>query len=244
MWLFFWTTLTHSLLDAHTTWGTQLFWPFKYRVAYQNIFVIDPIYTLPFLCLIVIAMFHNRNSPKRRKLNKAGLIISSSYMVLTLLFKWIAHNEFKESLAHQKITYTEIDTKPTPFNSILWSALIETKNGYRTAYYSLLDKKEIQFSNEFPKNHHLIEPFLDQKIIQQMINISNGWYAVEKKGDNLIFWDLRFGQLGRDVNKAPFLWIYELTFDDNYQISATKIEPNVGNLKVVLNDLYIGIKGN
>src|SRR5690606_30258481 len=48
-WLFFWEFLTHPLLDAHTTWGTQLFWPFDLRLAYKNIFVIDPLYTLPFL---------------------------------------------------------------------------------------------------------------------------------------------------------------------------------------------------
>ena len=106
MWFFFWIITTHSLLDAHTTWGTQLFWPFDYRVAYQNIFVIDPFYTLPFLCFLVVAMFYKKTNPKRRKLNKLGLIISSSYIVITLLFNWVAHNELKASLNNQKIEYT------------------------------------------------------------------------------------------------------------------------------------------
>ncbi|MFT7114443.1 MAG: inner membrane protein, partial [Candidatus Azotimanducaceae bacterium] len=38
--LFFWGLFTHPLLDAHTAWGTQLFWPFDLRVAYKNIFVV------------------------------------------------------------------------------------------------------------------------------------------------------------------------------------------------------------
>lgn len=244
MWFFFWVTITHSLLDAHTTWGTQLFWPFDYRVAYQNIFVIDPFYTLPFLCFLVVAMFYKKTNPKRSNLNKLGLIISSSYIVLTLLFKWVAHNEFKTSLKNQKIEYTEIDTKPTPLNSILWSALIETESGYRTAYYSLLDKKGIEFSEEFPKNHRLLKPFLDQKIINQLINISNGWYIIEKKGDNLIFWDLRFGQLGMDVNTSPFLWFYELTIDDENKIIATRKQPDIKKINVVFSDFYERIKGN
>ena len=37
----------HPLLDAQTTWE-QLFWPLEYKLAFQNIFVIDPLYTLPF----------------------------------------------------------------------------------------------------------------------------------------------------------------------------------------------------
>src|SRR5699024_5177561 len=41
-WLFFWCLLTHPLLDAFTTWGTQLFWPLDIRVAFKTIFVIDP----------------------------------------------------------------------------------------------------------------------------------------------------------------------------------------------------------
>ncbi len=55
-WLFFWGFLTHPLLDAHTTWGTQLFWPLDLRLAYKNIFVIDPLYTLPFLIFLILAM--------------------------------------------------------------------------------------------------------------------------------------------------------------------------------------------
>src|SRR5690554_5046755 len=51
--LMFFGLATHALLDAMTTWGTQLFWPIHFPVAIQNIFVIDPLYTLPFLTLVV-----------------------------------------------------------------------------------------------------------------------------------------------------------------------------------------------
>ena len=36
--LMFWGLFTHPILDAFTTWGTQLFWPFDYKVAFNNIF--------------------------------------------------------------------------------------------------------------------------------------------------------------------------------------------------------------
>ena len=107
-----------------------------------------------------------------------------------------------------------------------------------------MDKKGIEFSKEFPKNHHLLKPFLDQKKIKQLINISNGWYFIEKKGDNLIFRDLRFGQLGMDVNTSPFLWFYEITIDENNEISATRKQPDFKKMEVVFSDLYGRIKGN
>ena len=42
--LMFWGLFTHPVLDSFTTWGTQLFRPFEIRLAFKNIFVIDPIY--------------------------------------------------------------------------------------------------------------------------------------------------------------------------------------------------------
>jgi inner membrane protein len=242
--LFFWTTVTHPLLDAHTTWGTQFFWPFNYRLAYQNIFVVDPLYTFPFLTFLIITMILKKEQPKRAKFNKIGLSLSSTYLLLTLIFKWISFEEFKDGLQNQKIEYVEMDTKPSPLNAILWSSLIETDQGYRTAYYSLFDSQEITYSKEFKKNHELLVPYLDQKIVQQLINISAGWYRVEKKEGKLLFWDLRFGQMGMDVNTASFLWYYELNIDSNGRVSAKKTQPKITNFKKLFLSLFSRIKGN
>ena len=242
--LFFWTTVTHPLLDAHTTWGTQFFWPFNYRLAYQNIFVVDPLYTLPFLMFLIIVMTLKKDNPKRLKFNTIGLSVSSTYLLLTLIFKWISFQEFKEGLENQEIEYVEIDTKPSPLNSILWSSLIETDKGYRTAYYSLFDKQEITYSKEFLKNHHLLEPYLEQKVIKQLIDISAGWYRIEEKNGKLLFWDLRFGQMGMDVNNASFLWYYELNIEENGNVSAIKRQPEIKNFKLIFKELFNRITGN
>ena len=242
--LFFLTTVTHPLLDAHTTWGTQFFWPFNYRLAYQNIFVVDPLYTLPFLMFLIIVMTLKKDNPKRSKFNTIGLSVSSTYLLLTLIFKWISFQEFKEGLENQEIEYVEIDTKPSPLNSILWSSLIETDKGYRTAYYSLFDKQEITYSKEFLKNHHLLEPYLEQKVIKQLIDISAGWYRIEEKNGKLLFWDLRFGQMGMDVNNASFLWYYELNIEENGNVSAIKRQPEIKNFKLIFKELFNRITGN
>lgn len=242
--LFFWTTVTHPLLDAHTTWGTQFFWPFNYRLAYQNIFVVDPLYTLPFLTYLIIAMSFKKENPRRSKFNNIGLSVSSTYLILTLIFKWVSFQEFKKGLENQKIEYLEMDTKPSPLNAILWSSLIETDKGYRTAYYSLFDKQEITYSKEFLKNHHFLEPYLEQKIIKQLIDISAGWYRIEEKNGKLLFWDMRFGQMGMDVNNASFLWYYELNIDENGNVWAIKRQPEIKNFKLVFKELFNRIKGN
>ena len=47
---------THGLLDACTTYGTQLLWPFSdARIAWNVISIIDPLFTVPILLLVVFA---------------------------------------------------------------------------------------------------------------------------------------------------------------------------------------------
>lgn len=245
--LFFWTLVTHLLLDAHTTWGTQLFWPFEYRVAYQNIFVVDPLYTLPFLVFTLIALFMKRTNPRRAKLNRIGLIVSSAYMVLSIVIKAVTFKEFEKQLEKDKIGYVEMDTRPTPLNTFLWNAQVETRDGYRMAYYSIFDSQPIQFSEEFPKNHDLLAPYKNQKAIQQLIKISAGWYMVQEEDGKLYFIDLRFGQLGFEPNESEFIWKFELVEDENGTIEIERLQPDLqkaGDVNDVMGTLWRRIWGN
>ena len=184
-----------------------------------------------------------KENPRRSKFNTIGLSVSTSYLLLTIIFKYISFQKFEEGLLNQEIEYVQMDTKPSPLNSILWSSLIETDKGFRTAYYSLFDNKEIIYSKEFPKNHELIKPFLDQKVVQQLIDISAGWYRIEERNGKLLFWDLRFGQMGVDVDTASFLWYYELNIDKNGIASAVKRQPEIKNMSGMFSKLIERIKG-
>lgn len=234
---------THGLLDAHTTWGTQLFWPLDYRLAYKNIFVIDPLYTIPFLFFVILAMCYKKENKKRSKYNNLGLIVSSSYMVLTLGFKWIGHQQFTTALAKQEIDYQAIATRPTPLNAILWGANVQLKDAYIIGYYSLFDKSDIQFSEKIPKNQHLLKEVLHEKKVQQLIKITEGWYAVEQSSDRLIFKDLRFGQ--NDINniKSNFVFSFELFYDENGEFQAIEQTKEIRDGKLLLKVLFTRING-
>ena len=48
---------THGILDAATTWGTRLFWPFSdARVAWNWISIVDPVFTVILLTGVTIAL--------------------------------------------------------------------------------------------------------------------------------------------------------------------------------------------
>ena len=230
--MFFLTIITHPLLDAQTTWGTQLFWPLEWRVAVENIFIIDPIYTLPFLTFLILTAFQDRLSKKRKLYNSLGLIISSAYLLLTLSFKGIAHYKIAKALEENNIEYKDINTRATYFNSILWSSQIELEDSYIFTYYSLFDKSKPVFTKKFPKNHNMLQPFIDEKKIQQLIILSNGHYLMTKENNELIFWNLKLGIKGFDENASPYIWSYviknnkgEIFFDEtNEKMDALKIQ--------------------
>ncbi len=242
--LFFWSLVTHPLLDANTTWGTQFFWPFDYRLAFKNIFVADPFYTIPFLAFVIIAMCYHRTHPKRRRYNNLGLIISSSYMLWSFVSKGIGYYQFQQELNQQEISYVDLETKPTPFNTILWNAQVETETGFKMGYYSLFDSQKIEFSNEFSKNHHLLEPYKEVKAVQQLIKISTGMYLVEEVEEGLIFTDIRFGQMGLNF-EDKFPWMYLISEKDG-NVSVEKIDPEFDKSKLanVFSSLIKRITGN
>jgi inner membrane protein len=230
--LMFGSLITHPLLDAHTNWGTQLFWPIDYKVAYNNIFIIDPLYTIPFLVFVIIAMRYKRDDPKRSWTNNMGLIISSAYMALTIVFKGIGYQYFVNSLHNQQIEYSEIITNPTPFNSILWVATVETKENYLVGYYSLLDGgKEVEFT-KFKKNHELLGKMETEDITKRLIKLSEGWYVVIKEGEKTYFNDMRFGQMGISDDPDSFVFSHELWYEDGVLNVKQRQKPIEGIGKV------------
>jgi inner membrane protein len=241
-WFWFLCFVTHPLLDAHTTWGTQLFWPLDLRLAYKNIFVIDPLYTLPFLVFLLLAMLQKRGSIKRRKFNNLGLIVSSAYMLLTLVFKVITFYKFENALKNQNIAYSEIQTKPSPFNTILWTAHVETEDAFLIGDYSFFDSQPIQFYSN-PKNHEALGNLSEDEKVKRLIDITQGWYTISEKEDGIYLNDLRFGKMSVDqsVEKYAFSFLIE---KENDKVKITEEPKNTDDAKNLLSDLWKRIKGN
>lgn len=220
--LMFWGLGTHPILDAFTTWGTQLFWPFDTRLAFKNIFVIDPLYTLPFLIFLILAMRQKRLSPKRKKYIQMGLFVSCSYLLLTLILKGAAHRKFMDNLDAQGIDYVAIDTRPAPLSTILWTANIDVGEAYLIGSYSFFDSQEIHFTS-YPKNRQLLGQLRANDKVKRLAKIAEGWYTITEKSGTLYFNDLRFGLISLDPEETRFTFSYKLIEDeDGLQVQETE----------------------
>ena len=207
IWLFFWSIFTHPILDTFTPYGTQLFAPFSdYRVAFNNISVADPLYTIPFLLCLIILMFFNRKRTRRKWWLKAGIYVSSAYMIFTIVNKFYLDSVFKKSFKKANIKYNRFSAQPTILNNVLWYAVAETDKQYHMTFYSLFDKSET--ANKIitvDKNHDLID--LSDKNVQTLTWFSNNYFNFSKKEKvgTYKYTDLRYPMLNpADANTSVF----------------------------------------
>jgi inner membrane protein len=205
--LFFWAIFTHPLLDCFTPYGTQLFAPFSnYRVAFNNISVVDPLYTVPFLVCMIVLMFFKRTNTKRILWLKSGIYISSAYMIFTVFNKFYMDAVFEKSFKKAGIKYTRFSAQPTILNNILWYAVAETNDNYHLTFYSMLDKKPISEKIiTVKKNHDLLD--MNDANLQTLTWFSNNYYNISKKEKigTYKYVDLRYPMLNPDdANTSVF----------------------------------------
>jgi len=194
--LFFLSIVTHPLLDALTTFGTQLFWPFSnYRVAISNIAILDPIYTLPFLGTVIACGFFDKSDRRRSQINWIGICVSSAYMMGTLITKNHVDQVMKMSLEKQQIQVDKSMSCPTILNNILWFAIAKKDTSYYCGYYSIFDKvAKIDSIYRIDQNKKLLDPYIHQKSLQILTWFSDDYYSAMDMGEDKIQYnDLRYG---------------------------------------------------
>ena len=199
IWLFFLSLFTHIMLDSFTPYGTQILKPFSdFRLAFNNISVVDPFYTIPFLLALIVSMFFNRKSEQRRLWLKIGVGISSLYMLFTIGNKFYINSIFRNALLTAEIEFIRFQTQPTIFNNFLWYGIAETTTNYYVGFYSLFDEKNtIKTWQELPKNHDLIE--LNHPDIKTLSWFSNRYFnVIPTDHGQLRFNDLRYPLLSED----------------------------------------------
>ena len=227
--LFFLGIVTHPMLDVFTNYGTEFFWPFKLRWTFNSVFVIDPLYTIPFGLLLLIALFLKRNNPIRRKLNYAGIIYSSLYLLWGVIVKLTILSNSTSYFETQQVNTSRTIVTPMPFTSFYWLILAENDNNFYFAYKSLFYSFDESETVTIPKNQDLLDnlQWSGKDYTEQLKFITNNYYSTEKKGDTLFCYDLRFGESSPYTNgqvKTPFLG-YGMVIDNGIVNKTFGVSP-------------------
>jgi inner membrane protein len=184
LWLFsFLALFTHILLDTFTTYGTQLFLPFSdWRVGFDSINIVDPLYTVPLLIGVSMSLFYYQLKDQRRSWpNRIGLLISSAYLLFTLANKQNIEHVFKKELTTEGIRYHNLLTVPVGIGNMAWYGVAKNETDLYIGRYSYFGNGKIQFE-QFPINAHLLDQ-LDPELVRTMKWFAKGFYTVaERKG--------------------------------------------------------------
>ena len=226
-WFFFWSIVTHPLLDACTTYGTQLLQPFSdFRAAINNISVVDPVYTLPFLICVIVASRLVKGGKARMVVNGLGIAISSIYLVITFIHKQKVDQVFEGAMESNKIKAERYLTSPTIFNNILWQGIAEGDTAYYYGMYSLLDKRStIDSFVVIPKNHEWLSQYEGHRSVRVLRWFSDDYFLVFKRKDGRMqYSDLRFGTMtGRFEGERDMVFGFILE-EKNGELIATSTD--------------------
>lgn len=215
--LVLWVHLTHVLIDLATTYGTQILYPLTDTpFTLDLIFIIDPLYTLPMLMGLIFVFIYRKRPKARRWANNTGLIVSTFYLVLAFGIKSHVHGTVQQSFANQYGHYEIMKTTPAGPSIILWNGYIKRDDSIYQATYSIFDSSADLAFKEIPRNTSLIEPFADDRGIRTLLWFSRGYYTVQQQGDDIVFYDLRFGRtdLWLSNEEGSYLWGNSLIMDE------------------------------
>ena len=185
--------ITHPLLDTMTVYGTQLLQPFSDRpFAVGSIFIIDPLYTLPLLVGVGIALAWR--GFKGLRWNTLGLALSTAYLAWSALAQWHVVGVVGEQLAARGAPAAKVLVTPTPFNTLLWRVVVMRNDGFEEGFVSLLDGgRPIRF-DRFTSDTALYEVLRGQWAVQRMAWFSRGFFRLHEEDGAAFITDLRMGQ--------------------------------------------------
>ena len=189
------TLLTHPLLDAHTAYGTQLFWPLDTPpTSWATLFIIDPLYTLPLLLGVGVAAV----AAFRRRVGgialHVGLVVSTLYVGWSWTAQTIVTRHAEDVLTSMQLQDAQLFVTPTPFNTLLWRVVVIADEHYLEGFDSLLvDEGTMRFTS-FPLGVETLEESGDLWAVERLRWFARGFVRARIDNDRLVISDLRMGQ--------------------------------------------------
>ena len=189
---------THPLLDGLTIYGTQLLQPFTdeaYGVG--SMFIIDPLYTLPLIAGITIAL--RRPAHAGLRWNSSLLTLSTAYLGWSLLAQAWATEHVQRSLATQGLQPESLLVTPAPLNTLLWRAVAVQGDHYYEGHYALLDCNRPVRWVKHSRGKDLVVAHGNHPHVQRMLRFTDGLMRMRLQDGHLWLTDLRIGQEGAYV---------------------------------------------
>jgi len=216
--LFTWLALfTHMLLDAFTAYGTQLFLPFSdYRVSFDSMNIVDPVYTLPLFIGLSISLYQQNNNKIVSGANGIGLLVSSIYLLYSLGHKQHITKSIKAELQEQNIGFQTLRAIPVGIGNMNWYGVARNNDTLYVGEFSDLNHTHIQF-HAFPINEDLLDS-VNPDLSDNLKWFAQDHFTVSKENGKLRFYNLQCDMQGvrnYGTYRAPTASYFEIIRQSN-----------------------------
>ncbi|MGB0370200.1 MAG: metal-dependent hydrolase [Opitutales bacterium] len=131
-------TLSHGILDACTSYGTQLYLPFSnYRESWDIISIIDPIFTLPLTLGILGALII-----QKRILARFSFLWAIMYLSFGYIQRERAESYAAELAQSRGLTIDRLTARPSIANVLLWRIIVYSEGTYTVDAVNITPFKE------------------------------------------------------------------------------------------------------
>ena len=209
---------THGLLDACTSYGTQLFWPFSNeRVSWNNISIVDPLFTIPILIFLGIAI-----KTKKKIFSFFGIGWIIFYLSIGFVQYERALSAAIELATMRGHNAERLTLKPSFGNLILWKSIYQHKESFYVDAIRIAQSSTLYLGESikaFDYQHHL--PDLDKESQQKKDIERFRWFSQDYLGydkEKNIVTDVRYSMIPNQI--AP---MWGLVVDDQRGINEHAI---------------------
>jgi len=187
--------ITHPLLDAFTSYGTQLWWPWEPTPAvWSSIFIIDPVFTLPLLAAVWLGWRRAMDEHALRIVRRA-LGFCVLYLGFSLGSQHLAEQRVRAALARQGVYPQAVFLTPMPFNTLLWRVVARDGPDYIEAVSGVFDQREPEMVR-LPLGDKLATALAASPEYRRLAWFTGNWLRYDIVGNNLVVTDLRMGMAG------------------------------------------------
>lgn len=237
----------HVLAECLTVEGAAVLWPFVgKRVAFDCLPPGDFLFAGPLVVAVLWIAFLRQEKPKkprgkkvtqpskRRKLCFLGLGLSAGYALLAVGMKFVASSGFEADLARRGVKYERRMESPTPYNILLWRAVVdcgdELRVGYRTIFE--LPKTPVRWTI-YPKGRDALADVAETRETQSLKQWADGWWLARPNAQGAWLGDLRFpesriwgSKKSMVDSRLAFSWVIQKTAKGD---PLRQISPDGGN---------------
>lgn len=192
---------THGFLDACTSYGTMLWWPFSLeRVALNLVSVVDPLFTLPVLVLVVLAAVR-----RRRHFAVGALVWACFYLGVGMMQRNAAIGMGESLAASRGHTPSHLVAKPSFANILVWKTVYEAEGRFfidavrptvAPRVYPGGSIRKLDMARDFPG---LVAGSRQARDIERFRGLSEGILAQDPAAPDRIF-DVRYSMVPNEID--------------------------------------------